>query len=76
MHNIRPKTAETSAIRVSKKITKTVSRHAEVQISGRFDPLPAVFKRQREKKGDQFKFKRRKMVNYYAIRSMVPTTSR
>jgi hypothetical protein len=34
--NIRVKTAETSAIRVSYKITKTVSRHAEVQISGRF----------------------------------------
>jgi hypothetical protein len=30
LHNNRPKTAETSAIRVSQKIAKTVSRHAEV----------------------------------------------
>ena len=29
----------------------------------------AVFKRQREKKGDQSRFKCRKMVNYNAIRS-------
>ena len=36
-------TAETSATRVSfTKITKTVSRHAEVQISGRFRSDPAV----------------------------------
>jgi hypothetical protein len=31
--------------------------------------LPAVFKRQRETKGDQFKFKCRRMVHYCAIRS-------
>ena len=40
--NISVKTAEISAIRVSSKIAKTVSRHAEVQISGRFRSDPAV----------------------------------
>jgi hypothetical protein len=43
LHNNRPKTAETSAIRVSQKIAKTVSRHADVQFSGRFGSNPAVF---------------------------------
>jgi hypothetical protein len=40
--NIGVKTAEISAIRVSQKIAKMVSRHAEVQISGRFGSDPAV----------------------------------
>ena len=35
--------------------------------------MPAVFKRQREKMGDQSRFKCRKMVNYYAIRSSLRT---
>ena len=38
--------------------TKTVSRHAEVQISGRFGSNPAVFiPRSVEKRGDQSRFK-------------------
>ena len=40
--NISVKTAELSAIRVSYKIAKTVSRHAVVQISDRFGSDPAV----------------------------------
>ena len=47
----RPKTAETSATRVSSKIAKTVSRHADVQISGRFGSNPAVFIPQRGETG-------------------------
>jgi hypothetical protein len=49
--NISVKTAETSAIRVSWKIAKTVSRHVEVQISGRFGSNPAVFIPQRRETG-------------------------
>jgi hypothetical protein len=44
-------TAEISAVRVSQKITKTVSRHAEVQISGRFGSNPGVFIPQRRETG-------------------------
>jgi hypothetical protein len=51
LHNNRPKTAETSAIRVSWKTAKTVSRHAEVQISGRFGSNPTVFVTQRRETG-------------------------
>ena len=45
------KTAETSGIRVSQKIAKTVSRHAE--ISDRFRSDPAVLSRSVEERGDQ-----------------------
>ena len=45
------KTAETLAIRVSQKIARTVSGHAEVQISGRFGSNPAVLSRSVEKTG-------------------------
>jgi hypothetical protein len=43
---------------------KTRERQEEDTISGRFDPLPPVFKRH-----DQSRFKCRKMANCYAIRS-------
>ena len=69
MHNNCPKTAETSAIRVSYKIAKTVSRHAEVQISGRFGSSPAVFIPQRRETGRPIPIQMQKLVNYYAIRS-------
>eukprot|EP01046_Picozoa_sp_COSAG06_P040175 COSAG06_NODE_4832_length_3922_cov_7.815067_2_plen_177_part_00 len=58
-------------LRLSGSARKSVSRHADVQISGRFGSNPAGLSRSVEKKGDQFRFKCRKMVNYYAIRSTV-----
>ena len=42
MNIISVKTAETSAVRVKKKITKTVSRHVEVQAFGLFRSDRAV----------------------------------
>ena len=50
--------------RQEKDKRKTRERQEKDTISGRFDPLPPVFKRH-----DQSRFKCRKMANCYAIRS-------
>ena len=51
-------------------LTKTVSRHAEVQISGVLARTQPFLSRSVEKRGDQSQFKCREMVNHYAIRSI------
>jgi hypothetical protein len=72
---IAPKRLKLRLSGSARKITKTVSRHADVQMSGRFGSNPAVLSRSVEKRGDQSRFKCRKMVNYYAIRSNAPLSS-
>ena len=76
LHNNRPKTAETSAIRVARKSQKRFRDTPRFQFQAVLARPQPFLSRSVEKRGDQSRFKCRNMVKCYAIRSMHAPTHR